>query len=328
MPQSILGRMHEVCGKFYQEEINALYPLRKSKNFPDHCLMPWEYWMFSYLTGNLPGISLDDFVSNIKKNKKVSAVLNTMVVEWAIAATWGYTKGIYKFNEELYKELIKTKVHNSIPSEVLLKIPEYSIYVETPGLQILDMEVGGFFASPLWSMSKDETHIYFMFKIVKNNSNLKIEEKHFAVKGIMISKDQNVEIIDTVGLCEKIDSPEHNFNIDLSIPISFLLYICSENNKYNSSLYMPSKNISCKKVKGNNFRLFHASSPRIHKIGEAEGEIIRKFNEQVNFSSGWKVKPHVRRAHWHGYWTGKGREEFKYNWIPPTFINNELLETA
>lgn len=37
-----------------------------------------------------------------------------------------------------------------------------------------------------------------------------------------------------------------------------------------------------------------------------------------------KQTPHIRKAHWHGYWKGSKKEntqEFFYKWIPPVVVN-------
>ena len=33
-----------------------------------------------------------------------------------------------------------------------------------------------------------------------------------------------------------------------------------------------------------------------------------------------QVRPHVRRAHWHHYWTGTGRTTLEVRWIEPTLV--------
>ena len=32
-------------------------------------------------------------------------------------------------------------------------------------------------------------------------------------------------------------------------------------------------------------------------------------------------KPHIRRAHWHLFWAGKGRTEPRVHWLPPIVVN-------
>ena len=36
--------------------------------------------------------------------------------------------------------------------------------------------------------------------------------------------------------------------------------------------------------------------------------------------SSHSVRPHVRRAHWHHYWVGEGRNRLEVRWIEPTFV--------
>lgn len=39
--------------------------------------------------------------------------------------------------------------------------------------------------------------------------------------------------------------------------------------------------------------------------------------------SGTKKRPHVRRAHWHHYWTGPGRTVLQVKWLEPIFVMGE-----
>lgn len=42
--------------------------------------------------------------------------------------------------------------------------------------------------------------------------------------------------------------------------------------------------------------------------------------------SGYKLRPHIRKAHWHTYRCGKGRTERKILWVPPVEINCDEKE--
>jgi hypothetical protein len=37
--------------------------------------------------------------------------------------------------------------------------------------------------------------------------------------------------------------------------------------------------------------------------------------------TGITLKPHIRRAHWHLFWAGKGRGEPRVKWLPPIPVN-------
>lgn len=51
-------------------------------------------------------------------------------------------------------------------------------------------------------------------------------------------------------------------------------------------------------------------------------------DQAVGQRNGLTVRPHVRRAHWHHYWTGAGRTILEVRWIQPTLVlPNEKKET-
>jgi hypothetical protein len=48
--------------------------------------------------------------------------------------------------------------------------------------------------------------------------------------------------------------------------------------------------------------------------------MLRQGKAEVS-SSGNSPRTHIRRAHWHGYWTGSSEQKrFKYNWLSPIVV--------
>ncbi len=69
-----------------------------------------------------------------------------------------------------------------------------------------------------------------------------------------------------------------------------------------------------------------AKETRIWTVGERIGASIRKYhNEQAQQSKGEAIgthaspRPHMRRAHWHHFWTGPktGERKLILRWLPP-----------
>lgn len=82
------------------------------------------------------------------------------------------------------------------------------------------------------------------------------------------------------------------------------------------------------KRKGKNFVLRSAPRKRIVRYGEELKEQLEAFESEVARAESKGRAPHIRKAHWHGYWTGPraGVRKYIYHWIPPTIIsgtNNE-----
>jgi hypothetical protein len=74
--------------------------------------------------------------------------------------------------------------------------------------------------------------------------------------------------------------------------------------------------------------IFAPEKPRMIALGEEFGNAVRKYKEAVaSSSSAFKgtVRPHIRRAHWHTFLTGKGRVEPEIKWVPPIFVKSADL---
>lgn len=68
-------------------------------------------------------------------------------------------------------------------------------------------------------------------------------------------------------------------------------------------------------------------------IGEKTGAMLRKARREAfeHEPTGRTVAPHIRRAHWHGFWTGprKGpqavNQKFVLKWLPPIFVQSSKV---
>lgn len=74
--------------------------------------------------------------------------------------------------------------------------------------------------------------------------------------------------------------------------------------------------------------IFPPERPRFMPLGEEFGNLIREHRER-EVASGHTihgtVRPHIRRAHWHTFLMGAGREKRILKWLPPTFVKSAEL---
>jgi len=56
-----------------------------------------------------------------------------------------------------------------------------------------------------------------------------------------------------------------------------------------------------------------------HRLQQHRLDTNAVRDAQAAGGPGGTVRPHIRRAHWHGYWTGprEGTQTFVYHWLPP-----------
>jgi hypothetical protein len=101
--------------------------------------------------------------------------------------------------------------------------------------------------------------------------------------------------------------------------LSITLYFCSENPDYKGGIPGGKPKIG---IKG---KFEFPKEPRVIQVGSVLGAKLKEQSTKSQAQSSGK-RPHMRKAHWHGVWTGPKNDpanpqKFKLNWIPPTFIN-------
>jgi hypothetical protein len=239
---------------------------------------------------------------------------------------WRPTKGIYRFHPELYESLIETDLEGDVPSEVLLRLPSYAVYIETPASENLPFPIAGFWA--------------YLSRLGQQNDLELVCLWSAEVTDLVSSVDTGVDVLHfTIPLrnqpiCELIEpqSEEHREQDEpieairhhvVSALVSLTLYLCSEKPDIDdwtprmpAVQYLGKKRRwrSCKDVAEWNVGLrlgaaLAAAKERAEASGPAEGE-------------GAAVRPHVRRAHWHSYWVGKrGEQSISLRWLPPIPVN-------
>ena len=108
--------------------------------------------------------------------------------------------------------------------------------------------------------------------------------------------------------------------------LPYILYICSQNAEIcqpieNKKIFKPATKPEYIKHKYREVKQF--------VCGEQTGCRIRNFKKQQSErrsnGKGSMKSPHVRRAHYHRYWKGKGSNRHtEIKWIPPIYIHEDL----
>ncbi|WP_051244488.1 hypothetical protein [Azohydromonas australica] len=64
----------------------------------------------------------------------------------AALSAWRMTQGGYQFDPDVFEAIADTLVTGALPHEILFRLPERAVYVETPGLLYAGDPLHGFFA--------------------------------------------------------------------------------------------------------------------------------------------------------------------------------------
>lgn len=232
-------------------------------------------------------------------------------------ANWRLTKGIYRFNKTLWEELLHTDASSlfEAPVKVFSQLPEPCLWVDLRGENGID----GYFAS----YDQENSCLYLV--IARENStkdhivvlNFKTKEGVYTKLGEWI--DDDFISIDP-------DSNDSSLSVNMFPIYLSLLYLCSDSPDFGDR--KPPVYVPLKKTKQG---WKEKPSAYVWNVGLRIGAAIKLFRDRTaaqypdNGNTGSSKRPHIRRAHWHGYWTGHRHEpeqrKFIYRWIPAISIN-------
>ena len=103
-------------------------------------LPPWPSWCY------LPMAAWYAIVSEGKGPLPLDRIGD--VGRLAALGSWRVTQGVYRFDQDLYEAVRGTPLEGDLPAAILYRLPEWCVYVETPGMQ--DGRLHGFFAHLEW----------------------------------------------------------------------------------------------------------------------------------------------------------------------------------
>lgn len=111
----------------------------------------------------------------------------------------------------------------------------------------------------------------------------------------------------------------------MSSILSLLLWLCSEEPDISNIRGEPvsPENPVSRKVRKIT-RIYPAAGPTVLTVAARLGGEIRQSRDQVDYESGKTIrKAHIRKAHWHGFWSGPraGERKFSVKWLPPVLVS-------
>lgn len=241
----------------------------------------------------------------------------------AALSAWRVTQGIYRFDQTLYEALIDTPINGDLPCDVLRRMPEWCVYIETPGLRWSGGEVHGVFAhleidggdgrEELRLLVDADDALYpipihlgpwGLGEAIRRA--LDVSRAHAALIGAHVPGNA-AEII------QRVAEPVTNL----------LLYLCADEAEIGDGTHRPS-NPEPKRTK-QGWRLFAADNPTTWEVGMRIGAALHlaQAATATGQADGTHARPraHIRRAHWHTYRVGAGRVGTRLKWLPPIPVN-------
>lgn len=240
-------------------------------------------------------------------------------------AAWRPTKGVYRFDSTLLAELEQTPVSGDLPAQVLLRLPEWCVYVE------LEHDLG------YWA------HLDYEPDTARNVLRIVVACDGEVARVISVylggSLEQGMEEMWQRGVALArmggLPRPDGRFckPSDVAPMISALLYLCTEEPDLRDASGSPRRPTRILRQGP----LHSAQAPVVWEIGWRLGPALRRAQESERAEHaeergvGARRRGHIRRAHWHSYWMGtekRGDRRRELRWLPPIAVALELEDGA
>ncbi len=278
--------------------------------WPEWCFLPMGGWYAVVCDGyGVPSLSVAQ-----------SAEIATL----AAMGTWRYSQGIYRFDADILQALTDTVLSGEIPTDVLLRLPEWCVYIETPGFQWMGRPLHGFWAHLEWDGNTTGRELRLLLDTDVGPIGMPV---HLGDWTVTEAVDRTIsEASRQAKIAKILFSPGATHVQELATAInplmSLVLYLCASEPDIEGVTEpgaTPGRPTPTKTKKG--WRMFVPKKPKIWSVGQAAGDTLRE--NAGGELSGRSVETHLRKAHWHGYWTGpKGTDQrkFIYHWLPPVVV--------
>lgn len=262
-----------------------------------------------------------------------NAIEETATVTALMALSgWRKTKQVFHFDEDFWGLLQDQGVDDKIPMEILYQLPYKNIYIEPLGVFVffdrsfytdgVEMKIVGF----------EDIRTLSEFTVVQLLPNHTLKECCEKIIEETTIKDNQKIFEQALGHKVKF-SPEYaKAHAEFAVPIvQALLYLCAQNKDVE-------ENPEQKKIHKKPTKRVKDQFKEVQKwdVGKVVVRNLKKdyrslpTYQRETTTSGWTQRPHMRRAHWHHFWTGKrnGERKLILKWIAPTLINADKGEIA
>lgn len=239
---------------------------------------------------------------------------------------------MYRFDPHLLDALWNTPVQGDLPVELLLHIPEWGVYIETPGRRAGQLgAIQGFFAWMESDANDGRMELRLLLDPVDGGRliNLPI---HLHGGGLEQSLWAAFGEAGRQALAHGVGGGVAAAATQLAAPmaeavaplVSLLLYLCSEAAEV-AGTWPPERPQEQRTKRG--ARLFPPTAPKAWEVGERVGAVLRASEEAAQGGEGSPQgrragpRPHVRRTHWHTYYTGpRDAPTPVVRWVAPVVV--------
>ena len=255
--------------------------------------------------------------------------LNLMACDLAAMLPWDLTKGAYLFDPDLFEALITAPLER-LPAALLTRLPEYAPLLVFP--RPWQGAVAAWVHLDVDTRFED-SHLEFRALLLAESGRrlpLLLDLKKDTLEECIQATQEEALLPQMLGI-KAMSFPQEVFPIVRGL-LNLALYLASEE----PDLSQRPRPLPKLEARRKDFipRVYPEASPQRIEVGWRLGAALREARQAQRTTSGVgrSPQPHIRRGHWHLYWTGEGsrkdpsRAEPRVRWLEPTLVGAKRLE--
>ena len=322
---------------------------RSLPEWPDWCFVPVAVSMIAVLRYYR---HVEQFSPEWLKSIADAGVLSAL-------SAWRVTQGVYDFHPELFARLVETPLEGDLPVGLFEQMPEWCCYLSFADRRMEKMLEGchGAFVHLEHDLNTGRRELRFLVDMDQEDGSPKFvplvlhvgegRSIHEAIAGFAATVFEQMERHREQSARDRMLMPGDAVTLTDTLTVmarpmvSLLLYLCSANAEIQHAKHSERRvgeRPAAKRVKGGELRLFPPDNANLWRVGYRIGAAIERAREEARKGAvgGAAVSgrrspiPHVRRAHWHTFWTGPrsdpDRRMPKVQWLPPIFVKGRQKE--
>jgi len=257
--------------------------------------------------------------------------LNLQACDLAALLPWNLTKGAYVFDPDLFRSLVGAPL-DRLPVDLLTRLPEYA-----PLLVFPEPWQGGVGAWVHLDLDTRFAPAHLEFRAVLLGENGRRLPLLLDLTGATLeeciqgTQTETLLSQQLVGM-EGVSFPAAVFDTVRGL-LNLALYLASEEPDL-SGRPRPLPGVAQRR-KDRPPRAYPEPDPLRIEVGWRIGAALRRARQEgarPEGGTGKSPQPHIRRAHWHLYWTGEGsrkdpsKAQPRVRWIEPVLVGADRLK--
>lgn len=321
----------EAAGRAYPSAWADIEHLRAGKGQG----VDWPDWCFLPIGGVQAVVTKGAPMGNVNALLLRNPNLLTDAARLAALAPWRMTQGIYRFDPIVYDAVRDTPVDGDIPHEVLFRLPEWCVYIETPGLQCAGQALAGCFVHLEHDVNTGDAELRLLLDLETGPLiPLPLHLGQWSLAESIAKTDARALANAALNGVRFPSSGAGAYRPCIESIVSLLLYLCTQAGDI-SGPGVPGNPKPVRTRRGG-WRLFPADRPTTWDVGARMGAALRRAYNAESGAQGPGAshagpRPHIRRAHWHTILSGPrvrdgqpippNERRSELRWMPPIAVN-------